>query len=99
MCNHKKVYDVNLDFWIYGSPFTKKQEVVNYLVNQIKYADNLPHSILRDIVRSLRKIEEMSEEVFEDNYETFKTSAKIKQEVEWYSDFISLEKQDYWKHG
>jgi hypothetical protein len=98
MCNHKKVYQVNLDFWIYGSELNKKQDVVNYLNNQIMHADNLPHSILRDIFRSLRKIAEMSEEIFEDNYETFKTSAKIKKEVEAYSDFVLLEKQDYWKH-
>ena len=99
MCNHKKVYDVNLDFWIYGSPFTKKQEVVNCIEDTIKTATGLPDTILIDIVRSLHKIEEIPEEIFEENRQIFETSERIKREKELYSEFISIEKEDYWKHG
>ena len=99
MCNHKKVYDVELDYWIYGSPFSKKQEVVNCIENTIKCATGLPDTILIDIVRSLHKIEEIPEEIFEENQEIFKNSEKIKREMDVYREFISIEKEDYWKHG
>ena len=59
----------------------------------------MPDTILIDIVRSLHKIEEIPEEIFEENQEIFKNSEKIKREMDVYREFISIEKEDYWKHG
>ena len=99
MCNSQKVYHADRDFWIYGTKGLTKHEVANNLLEHIRFASNLPDSILSDMIRGLQKIEVMSEEDFEENNSIFSNNNKIDQINEIYNDYIDLEKKDFWKNG
>ena len=99
MCNSQNAYHVDRDFWIYGAKGLTKHEVANNLLEQIRIASNLPDSILSDMIRGLQKIEVMSEKDFEENNSIFSNNNKIDQINEAYSDYIELEKKDFWRNG
>ena len=98
MCNSQNVYRADRDSWIYGTKGLTKHEVANHLLERIRIASELPDSILSDMVRGLQKIENMSEEDFEENNEIFSNNNKINQINETYYEYFELEKRDFWRN-
>ena len=99
MCDSQNVYRADRDSWIYGTKGLTKHEVANNLLERIRIASELPDSILSDMVRGLQKIENMSEEDFEENNEIFSNNNKIDQINEAYYEYLDSEKKNFWRNG
>ena len=97
MYKTQKVYQVEHDFWIYGANGSTKQDALETLKSNIRIARDLPDSILIHIVRGLQKIEDLSEEEFQENKAIFTDNEKIVQMNNSYCEYIELEKKNLWR--
>ena len=99
MHNYKKLFDTTTAYWIYGYQERTKEEVKQILVDMIIHRSNEPNQILVDMVRSLQKLEEMSENDYISNNKLFPFHEEIEKEMDQYSDYIHLARKDFWKNG
>ena len=89
MCSFEKTFQVNLDYWIYGADKSSKGESVANLINILRFGEFEPDTTLLDVVRSLQKLEKLTNEEYEVNNNLFPFQRRFAKELDIYDEEVS----------
>ena len=89
MCSPEKTFQVNLDYWIYGADKSTKCESVSNLINILRFGQFEPDTTLLDVVRSLQKLEKLTNEEYEENNNLFPFQRRFAKELDIYDEEVS----------
>ncbi len=93
MCNFDKNFQANLDYWIYSYCKHCKDETIDHLLQILRYGFHEPNEILLDVVRSLQKLENMSEKEFEENNDIYPFQRKFHEQLEEYDEHVQVSRE------